>query len=359
MLATRTTRQPRRRPPVVVAAVFVACACVSWLWTRTGHANLYTPLTSQQYTPPPQPHDDAAVVIRNSIVVPTYHEQANIRPLCERVFASVQFPKETELVIVDDDSRDGTEHQIDLLKQQGYNVQLLVRKRGSERGLSSAVLRGFEVARGSKLVVMDADLQHPPETIQPLLDSLSAATPIAIGTRYGPGVSMSKRWPMYRRVISWGARILARPLTSASDPMTGFFGILKDQFLASAPINTSGFKIALELLLKSPLKSGAQLKQVPYSFGVRKLGASKLSSKVMLRYVGQLLTLYAWAWGVWFHLLIGTGAAAAAAIAMSLFDHAQARRHVQELLPGGSTRRGLLAQPSLRSRVPLESKRLV
>jgi hypothetical protein len=65
--------------------------------------------------------------------------------------------------------------------------------------------------------------------IQPLLDSLTASTPIALGTRYGPGVSMSQGWPLYRRIISWGARILARPLTSASDPMTGFFAITKEQ----------------------------------------------------------------------------------------------------------------------------------
>ncbi|KAM0789150.1 hypothetical protein ACM66B_000002 [Microbotryomycetes sp. NB124-2] len=357
MLATRSTRQKRRVPVPLVA--FVLGVVLSWLLTRTGRRQLYSPASSQLYTPPPQP---STVTIRNSIVVPTYHEQANVRPLCERVFAAVQFPKETELVIVDDDSRDGTEHQVDLLKQEGFNVQLLVRKRGTERGLSSAVLRGFEVARGSKLVVMDADLQHPPETIQPLLDSLSASTPIVIGTRYGPGVLMSNSWPMYRRVISWGARILARPLTSASDPMTGFFGILKEQFQLSAPINTSGFKIALELLLKSPLGPDAHLKQVPYSFGVRKLGASKLSSKVMLRYVLQLLTLYAWAWGVYFHLLVGAGLSVAAAASTLAFKNLQAGRHVHQLLPGGvvasSTRRGLFA-PAPRSSLPLESKRLV
>jgi dolichol-phosphate mannosyltransferase len=72
-------------------------------------------------------------------------------------------------------------------------------------------------------------LQHPPEAVQKILDALEdPATPIALGTRYGAGVEMDKNWPLYRRIISWGARSLARPLTSASDPMTGFFGIRKE-----------------------------------------------------------------------------------------------------------------------------------
>ncbi|KAK4057128.1 hypothetical protein OIO90_001623 [Microbotryomycetes sp. JL221] len=355
MLGTRPTRGKRKHLRVTLA-LFVVTVAVSWLLTRTGQHSLYRPSTSQKYTRPAQPTD---TVIRNSIVVPTYHEQANVKPLVERVFASVQFPKETELVIVDDDSHDGTDEQVEQMRQQGYNVQILVRKDKRERGLSSAVLRGFEIARGSKLVVMDADLQHPPETIQRLLDSLSITTPITIGTRYGPGVSMSKHWPLYRRVISWGARLLARPLTSASDPMTGFFGILREQFLESAPINTSGFKIALELLLKSRLGPGATLKQVPYSFGVRQVGSSKLSSKVMLKYVGQLLTLYAWAWGIWFHVLVGSAVAGVALVAMAAFNLMQQRRHPSELLPGGAngtTRRGLFTS---QTRIPLESKRLV
>jgi hypothetical protein len=137
---------------------------------------------------------------------------------------------------------------------------------------------------------------------------------------------MSKNWPLHRRIISWGARTMARPLTSASDPMTGFFGLTKDQVRTpvfyqvlhshslrdkclqlrrSKPINPAGFKIALELLLKSP--HPATLPEVPYSFGIRTTGSSKLSSKVMLKYVGQLISLYVWAWGVFFHVLVAAG----------------------------------------------------
>ncbi|GAA5856859.1 hypothetical protein JCM9279_007016, partial [Rhodotorula babjevae] len=155
---------------------------------------------------------------------------------------------------------------------------------------------------------------HPPAAVQPLLDALSTSSPLALGTRYGQGVSMSKGWPLHRRIISWGARVLARPLTSASDPMTGFFAITKEQFHRSQPLNPSGFKLALELLLKSPLPPHATLPEVPYSFGLRTSGSSKLSSKVMLKYVGQLVTLYVWAWGAYFHLAVALGVTVVVAV---------------------------------------------
>lgn len=241
--------------------------------------------------------------IKHSIVVPTYRERDNIRPLVTRVFAALKDRTAAEIVLVDDNSQDGTDGVVDKLKSEGYNVVLIVRT--DAKGLSSAVLRGFEEAKGHSLVVMDADLQHPPEAVQRLFDALDdPTTPFALGTRYGPGVEMDKNWPIYRRIISWGARLLARPLTSASDPMTGFFGIRKELFQRSAPLNPTGFKIALELLLKAPIPPRG-IAEVPFSFGTRSVGESKLSSKVMFRYVGQLYTLYWWSWGVFFPLTIG------------------------------------------------------
>ncbi|KWU43993.1 lipopolysaccharide heptosyltransferase I [Rhodotorula sp. JG-1b] len=287
--------------PAHLAAIFAGAFAASLLLLRPAK-QLYHPDTSAKYSPPDAPADNNQ--IHSSIVVPAYHERDNIAPLVKSVFAALRDPAGTEIVIVDDNSRDGTIEEVERLRrEEGYNVELLVRT--DEKGLSSAVLRGFERARGQKMIVMDADLQHPPEAVQPLLDALTPETPLALGTRYGEGVSMSKNWPLHRRVISWGARTLARPLTSASDPMTGFFGLTKDQLHRSKPINPSGFKIALELLLKSP--HAATLPEVPYSFGIRTTGSSKLSSKVMLKYVGQLISLYVWAWGVFFHVLVAAG----------------------------------------------------
>lgn len=136
--------------------------------------------------------------------------------------------------MIDDNSQDNTASEIEILREQGYNVHLHTRI--TERGLSSAVLHGFTLAQGKKLLVMDADLQHPPESVPAFLSALEekANTPdakqpkFALGTRYAKGVEMDKDWPFYRRVISWGARVLSRPLTNAQDPMGGFFALRKD-----------------------------------------------------------------------------------------------------------------------------------
>ncbi|KDE07644.1 hypothetical protein MVLG_02107 [Microbotryum lychnidis-dioicae p1A1 Lamole] len=261
------------RRSVHVALPLFAVVLIWSYWTLApSSSRLYDPRTSAIHKPLPQPLGGP---ITSSIIVPAYKERANLRPLTERIFQAVRDKASVELVIVDDNSGDGTETEISDLRNEGYNVELLVRT--GEKGLSSAVLRGFEIARGSSLIVMDADLQHPPETIQPLLDSLSDEIPIALATR---------------------------PLTSASDPMTGFFAIRRDHFLKSRPINSSGFKIALELMLKTP---PSRIAESPYSFGLRQTGTSKLSSKVMVRYVGQLLTLYAWKIGILFHVLVALG----------------------------------------------------
>lgn len=248
--------------------------------------------------------------VQGTVVIPAYKEQPNIRPLVERIFHSVRSPSDTQVLIVDDNSQDGTEADVAALQAEGYKVDILVRTQDS--GLSSAVLFGLSQAKGTKMIIMDADLQHPPERIQSFFDALSPTTPFALGTRYAPGVSVDKDWPLARKVISWGARMLARPLTTASDPMTGFFGLTRDvvcfailfladdlltgpeQFTTCSPLNPGGFKIALELLLKSHADPAATIAEIPYSFSKRTVGSSKLSSKVMFKYVLQLMSLYRW-----------------------------------------------------------------
>jgi len=236
------------------------------------------------------------MAIENSIVVPAYHERLNIKPLTTRLFAALgnADSKKTELIYVDDNSNDGSVEEVEALQKQGYNIRIIVRT--TERGLSSAVLRGFEESKGEYLMCMDADLQHPPETVPDFLQNLRKH-PFSIGTRYAEGVGIDKDWPLYRRVISSGARILARPLTTASDPMSGFFGVQK-KYLVTKNVNTQGFKIALELLAKLPLPKDQEIGEVPYSFGVRTEGESKLSSKVMIQYLEQLKELYIYKFGL-------------------------------------------------------------
>jgi hypothetical protein len=95
--------------------------------------------------------------------------------------------------------------------------------------------------------------------------------------------------------------------------------LLPQQLQSAQPINPSGFKIALEVLLKAPSPTGIY-PEVAYSFGVRTVGASKLGAKVMLKYVGQLLSLYVWAFGIWFHLFVALAVTAGVRVADKLWQ---------------------------------------
>jgi dolichol-phosphate mannosyltransferase len=244
--------------------------------------------------------EDSTMSVTHSIIVPAYKEAGNLQPLTRRVFAAVEkdgFKKGTvELIIVDDNSRDGSVEAVDALKKEGYNVQILVRTK--ERGLSSAVLHGFKNSTGKYMLVMDADLQHPPEYVPKLLRSFEKpGVEYVLGTRYGAGVAIDKDWPVHRRVISWGARLLARPLTPLSDPMSGFFGLRRDVYSrGERDISAIGYKIALELFVKCRVK---KYEEVSFSFAARVVGESKLTGKVIVHYLKHLRTLYQFAYGLW------------------------------------------------------------
>lgn len=245
--------------------------------------------------------------IKYSIVVPAYKEQGNLTPLTERVCAALEksnFAKGTfELVIVDDNSRDGSVEAVQALKKRGYPVEILVRT--TERGLSSAVIHGIRKSSGSCVMVMDADLQHPPEYVPQLFRAFerrSGRVEFVLGTRYGAGVAIDKAWPVHRRVVSWGARLLARPLTPLSDPMSGFFALRRDAFArGEQDISGIGYKIALELFVKCRVKA---YEEVGFSFAARTVGESKLTGKVIVHYIKHLRTLYVFSFGVLLWLLI-------------------------------------------------------
>lgn len=239
-----------------------------------------------------------------SIVVPAYKEGGNLEQLTKRVFAACDangFKGKLELIIVDDNSRDGSVETVDKLKKAGYNVRILVRTK--ERGLSSAVIHGFNNAEGNAILVMDADLQHPPESVPQLLKALDKpGVEYVLGTRYGAGVAIDKDWPVHRRIISWGARLLARPLTPLSDPMSGFFGLRRDVFQRGAKnVSAIGYKIALELFVKCGVK---KYEEVGFSFAARTVGESKLTGKVIVHYLKHLRTLYVFSYGAFFYIFL-------------------------------------------------------
>src|SRR4029450_4981417 len=151
-----------------------------------------------------------------SVIVPTFREAGNLPELIQRL-EKVRRERSLDLnvIIVDDNSRDGT---AELIASLGKPWMRLI-TRTNERGLSSAVVRGLQEATGDVLVVMDADLSHPPEAIPQLIERLKAGAGFVIGSRYVAGGSTDASWGLFRWLNSKVATVLARPFTSARDPM--------------------------------------------------------------------------------------------------------------------------------------------
>ncbi len=227
-----------------------------------------------------------------SIIVPTFREAPNIPILVREIFSALEqiLPK-WELIIVDDNSRDGTEDACGSLRRQGFPLKLVVRK--NERGLATAVLEGFTRARAPVFVVMDADLSHQPTTIPLLYNAIKEGADFAIGSRYIPGGGTDDKWTVYRYLNSKIATLLARPLVAVSDPMSGYFALPRRLWERCEDISAVGYKIGLEILVKCKPKN---LKEVPIHFRTRILGESKLSIKQQLLYLCHLRYLYTYKW---------------------------------------------------------------
>jgi dolichol-phosphate mannosyltransferase len=157
-------------------------------------------------------------------------------------------------------------------------------------------MEGMRQAHGAILVVMDADLSHPPETIPQLVHVIqSDKADFAIGSRYVTGGHTDEKWGIFRWINSKVATLLARPLTNAQDPMAGFFALRRAKFQSAAHLDPIGYKIGLELIVKCGCR---RIKEVPIFFGNRVHGKSKLSLKEQLNYVRHLKRLYEYKLGV-------------------------------------------------------------
>jgi len=225
-----------------------------------------------------------------SVIVPTYNERDNVAELIEQTLRAFDRCDEpAELLIVDDDSPDGTAELVrSIAAERSEEGRVRVLLRTQDRGLAKAVVAGFEAARGDVLAVMDADLSHPPELLPELLGAVREHdADMAFASRYVAGGG-TEGWPLIRRVISRGACLLARGLTSVRDITSGFFA-LRRSCVEGRDIKPRGYKIGLEILagLTHP-----HVVEVPFVFRDRRYGESKLSGSVMAAYLLQLATLY-------------------------------------------------------------------
>jgi dolichol-phosphate mannosyltransferase len=221
-----------------------------------------------------------------SIVVPTFREAESLPALIDRISAlRASGVPILELLIVDDNSRDGTEEL--LLGRSLPWVRLIVRTH--DRGLSQSVLAGLREARGHLLVVMDADSSHPPEAIPTMQTEIAAGADFVVGSRYVEGGTTADDWGFFRFLNSRVATYLARPLTTITDPMSGFFAMPRAVFERAENPSPLGYKIGLELLVRCRC---TDVREIPIHFANRSHGESKLSLNQQLLYVRHLARLY-------------------------------------------------------------------
>ncbi|TDI11528.1 MAG: polyprenol monophosphomannose synthase, partial [Acidobacteria bacterium] len=221
-----------------------------------------------------------------SVIVPTYKEVENLPLLTERLEeVREKHDLSLALLIMDDDSQDGTQELVSSMDRDW--LTLVVRK--EERGLSRAVLEGLRLARGDVLVVMDADLSHPPEKIPEMLVALEKGADLVMGSRYTTGGLTEAYWGFFRRLNSRIATLFARPFTSVKDPMSGFFALPRKTFESARDLNPIGYKMGLELMVKCNLQ---RIEEIPIHFKDRQFGQSKLTLTEQKKYLQHLCRLF-------------------------------------------------------------------
>jgi dolichol-phosphate mannosyltransferase len=221
-----------------------------------------------------------------SLVVPTFNEVENVDLLVKKIEQSL-IGIEWELIIVDDDSPDGTSNAVRAIANVDRRVRLV--QRVGRRGLSSAVVEGILASSAPVVGVMDGDLQHD-EAVLPLLFNKIAieGNDIAVGSRYVDGGGVGE-WSKERQFISKFATWLSDRVlkTKLADPMSGFFAISRTTFMESLPrLSTVGFKILLDIAASAP--KPLRVADVPFTFRTRSHGESKLDSAVAWEFIIML-----------------------------------------------------------------------
>ena len=229
--------------------------------------------------------------LKFSLIIPTYNEGDNVPEIVSilsQLLDSV-IPGEYELIVVDDNSPDGTwKIAQDLTSEY---PQLRVMRREAEKGLSTAVIRGWQVARGKVFGVIDADLQHPPEILLQLWQEMEQGADLAVASRHVEGGGVSE-WSVIRRFLSRGAQmlgliILPEVIGRLSDPMSGYFMVRRDAIVGKS-LSPVGYKILIEVTGRGAIR---WIGEVGYVFRERQAGASKVTWKQYIEYIQHLLRL--------------------------------------------------------------------
>ncbi len=228
-----------------------------------------------------------------SVVIPTYNEAENIAELLASLRSSLEKEgiKDFEIIVVDDNSPDGTWRIVEKMSKEDDRIRLI--RRINEKGLASAVLRGIEEARAPYVLIMDADFQHPPEMAPKLVKiAFEKNADVVVASRYVRGGGV-EGWNKLRLFISRFATFLAYAAVKESryttDPLSGFF-VVKKAFVNGRKLKPRGYKILLEIIARDPPWKPRVI-DVPYIFRNRKRGKSKLSTNTIIDYLLHLLDL--------------------------------------------------------------------
>lgn len=225
-----------------------------------------------------------------SIILPTYNESLTIEKMLDAITTAVPPRINTEVLIIDDDSPDGTSKIVNSYVQKSNDIiSFRVHTRKGKRGLSSAVIDGINLAHSKFVLVMDSDFSHPPEIISTMYDELvNNELDIVVGSRYVEGGKYEK-WPLTRKLISKVGNGLAGLWLGldVKDSMTGLFALKKD-LIKNLSFEAIGYKILLEILVKT---KGAKVKEVPFVCVNRQEGSSKFSFSIINDYFKLLKIL--------------------------------------------------------------------
>lgn len=254
-----------------------------------------------------------------SLIVPTYKESKNVPQIVNHLtqLLDEKLLGKYEIIIVDDNSPDRT-WEVALELMPNY-PQLRVMRRETERGLSTAVIRGWQVARGEILGVIDADLQHPPETLLQLLTAIDQGADLATASRHIEEGGVSD-WSIIRRFLSRGAQVLGliilpEVIGRVSDPMSGYF-LVRRAAIAGKIMNPAGYKILIEVLGRGEIY---RIGEVGYVFQERTEGESKVTWRLYVDYLKHLVTLRLARWPIARFLRFGVVGLSGVFVDMGIF----------------------------------------
>ncbi|NWJ29345.1 glycosyltransferase family 2 protein [Marine Group I thaumarchaeote] len=228
-----------------------------------------------------------------SIIIPTYNESQNILQILKSIKDNLPKNFVTQTIVVDDNSPDGTGKLVEdylknIKKMADYTIEIIHRK--AKDGLSSAILKGIQHAKGDTIVVMDCDFSHPPHIIPKLIESIKKYQyDIVVASRYIKGGEI-QGWSLKRKTMSKFATLIAKKGLGINthDPMSGFFAF-KRNIIKGLNIDAIGYKFLLEILVKT---KDVSIKEIPYTFQNRELGSSKLSIRTIFDYYRSVWKLY-------------------------------------------------------------------